>query len=421
MNSATAADAHTASREGPPRRVGLLVLVLAALTAIAPLATDMYVPGFPGVARSLGATDSAVQLSLTAFLVGLAVGQLLLGPVSDNLGRRRVLLTGSTLFVGFSLVCAVAPNVEVLNLARLLEGISGAAGMVVARAVITDWFDGADAARQFSLLAALTSVAPVVAPVLGGAVLGVASWRVVFAVLAGFGVLLVVGVLGWVPESLPPHRRHSGGVSATFAAMGGLLGRRPLVGYVLTLSLVSAALFAYISGSPFVFQGIYGLSPTSYSLVFGVNALGIMASGIAFGRLARRVRVNTLLIFGVALTVVAATVLVVLLMTTGASFVATWVCLFLLVLGVGHTFPATMTIAQAVGKDVPGTTSALLGGGQFVLGALAAPLVGAFGNTSVTPMALLLLVSSGCAALALVTLARPWQRYGEPGHGEPGR
>lgn len=414
MNSVAAAGAHAAPREGPPRRVGPLVLVLAALTAVAPLATDMYVPGFPEVAGSLEATDSAVQLSLTAFLVGLAAGQLLLGPVSDNLGRRRVLLAGSTLFVVFSLVCAAAPTVELLNAARLLEGITGAAGMVVARAVITDWFDGTDAARQFSLLAAITSVAPVLAPTLGGAVLSVASWRVVFAVLAGFGILLLLGVLGWVPESLPPHRRRSGGVSATFKAMGGLLGRRPLVGYVLTLSLVSAALFAYISGSPFVFQGIYGLSATSYSLVFGVNALGIMASGIAFGRLAKRVRINTLLVFGVALTVAAATALVALLATTGGSFAATWVCLFLLVLGVGHTFPATMTIAQAVGKDVPGTTSALLGGGQFILGALAAPLVGAFGNTSVLPMALILLVASGCAALALGALARPWQGHGEP-------
>ncbi|GAA3115928.1 multidrug effflux MFS transporter [Streptosporangium carneum] len=400
---------------GPPKHVGRLIFVLAALTAVAPLATDMYVPGFPDLARSLGTTDSSVQLSMTAFLVGLAVGQVLLGPISDATGRRRVLLAGAALFTVFSIACAVAPDVNVLNVARLLEGVAGAAGMVVSRAVLTDWFHGTpEAPRRFAALSAIVSVAPVAAPVIGGLILGVASWRVVFLVLAGFGVLLVVGVLVWVPESLPVSRRRSGGLASTFRAMAGLVGRRALVGYILASSFAGAGLFTYIAGSTFVFQEVYGVSPTQYSFVFAVNALGLLASSVLFGRLSARFRVNTLLVGGLAVATVATLVLLVLVVTTGGGFVVTWVCLLLTVTGLGIILPATMTIAQSLGHDAPGAASGLLGGVQFVLGAAASPLAGLFGTASPTPMVGIMLVSFALAALALGLLARPWQGHGEP-------
>lgn len=189
------------TKRGTSKGVGAVILVLAALTALAPLANGMYIPGLPEVARSFAATDSSVQLSITAFLIGLAAGQILLGPISDALGRRLVLLTGTSLFAVFSLICAVAPSIEIFNVARLIEGFSAAAGIAVARAFLTDWFYGTrEAARHFPTLSAIVVVAPVAAPILGGMVLGFALWRTIFVVLAVFGFLLAVIVAAWLPN-----------------------------------------------------------------------------------------------------------------------------------------------------------------------------------------------------------------------------
>ncbi|MCK9870326.1 multidrug effflux MFS transporter [Nocardiopsis dassonvillei] len=397
-----------------PAPVGLLILMLAALTAVAPFATDMYVPGFPEVTDDLRASASSVQLSMTAFLVGLAVGQILLGPISDSKGRRGILLGGTVLFAVFSLACALAPTIEILNVARVLQGASGAAGMVIARAVISDRFHGPDAARHFSTLAIILFIAPVLAPVVGAGVLELASWRVVFLVLAAFGALLVAGVLAWIPESLPPERRRSGGVGATFMAMGGLLSNRAVMGYVLLLAFGSAGLFTYIVSSTYVFQEIYGVSAMGYSLIFGGNAVGMVVAGVAFAALSKRMRVNNLLLVGVALALGSSALLTVLLLLTGGGLASTWACLFVLVFGIGIAFPAATTLAQSVGHESPGATSALVGGGQFILGAAAAPLAGLFGTDSTVPMAAVITVSFLLGGTALVFLARPWLGLGEP-------
>ncbi|WP_200302096.1 multidrug effflux MFS transporter [Streptomyces adelaidensis] len=393
-----------------------LVAVLAALTAVAPLATDMYVPGFPAMGDSLGASSSAVQLTMTAFLAGLVVGQLLFGPLSDGIGRRRLLISGSAGFVLFSLLCAVAPNVAVLTGARFLQGVAGAAGMVLARAVLSDRFHGAELPRHFAVLSQIMGVAPIAAPVLGGAILTVSSWRAVFAVLTVMGVLLLLAVVRGVPESLPPERRHSGGVASTFRAMGSLLTRRAFMGYVLVLALVSAALFAYIAGSAFVFENLHGVSSTTYSLIFATNAVGMLLAGAVFARLAGRgVRLNTLLTAGICVSALGTLAQVLLVVTVGESLVGTWVTLFVTVAGIGLIFPAAMSLGQALGRTTPGAASALLGGLQFLFGALASPLVGLFGDDSSLPMALIMLTAVAAAALALVGLARPWRGQGEVG------
>jgi DHA1 family bicyclomycin/chloramphenicol resistance-like MFS transporter len=398
---------------GPPARVAALIAVLGALTAVAPLATDMYVPGFPEMGSSLRATDSAVQLSMTAFLAGLVLGQMLIGPLSDGLGRRRLLISGTSAFAALTLVCAFAPNIQVLIGARFLEGVAGAAGMVLARAAITDWFHGPDIPRFFAMLSLVLGVAPVVAPVIGGAILSVSTWRAVFLVLAVVGVLLVLAVVARVPESLPPDRRHKGGIGSTFRTMGGLLRERTFTGYVLTLGFSGAALFTYIAGSSFVFENIYGVSATQYSLVFAVNAVGMLLAGALFGVLARRIRMNTLLAAGVTIAAAGVIGQVVLLATAGGSLAGTWACLFVTLAGVGMVFPASMSLGQTLGRRAPGAASALLGGTQFLLGALASPLVGLFGTSSVTPMALIMLAALACAVLALTLLARPWEGHGE--------
>ncbi|MEU8627993.1 multidrug effflux MFS transporter [Streptomyces sp. NPDC048669] len=396
-----------------PKQVSALVAVLGALTAVAPLATDMYVPGFPSMGAALHANSSAVQLTLTAFLAGLVVGQLLIGPMSDGWGRRRLLLSGVAGFILFSLLCAVAPNVELLTAARFLQGVAGAAGMVLARAVITDCFRGADVPRYFALLSQIIGIAPIAAPVIGGAVLSFSTWRTVFLVLAVIGALLLAAVLRKVPETLPPERRHSGGLAGSLRTMGTLLTHRAFMGYVLVLGFTSAALFAYISGSSFVFENVHGVSATVYSLIFASNAVGMLIAGVTFARLSRRVRMNTLLIAGLTVSGTGAVALLVVPALAGETLAATWICLFVTMAGIGLVFPATMSIGQTLGRVAPGAASALLGGLQFLFGALAAPLVGVFGEDSSTPMAVIVLTALALAGLALILLARPWLSHGE--------
>ncbi|MFF4257763.1 multidrug effflux MFS transporter [Streptomyces sp. NPDC001663] len=405
--------------DAPPssgRSTAVLVAVLGSLTAVAPLATDMYVPGFPALGDALGASSSAVQLTMTAFLAGFVVGQLLIGPLSDGIGRRRLLMSGLAGFIVLSVVCAAAPNVGVLTGARFLQGVTGAAGTVLARAVLTDRFHGPQLPRYFAVLSQIMGVAPIAAPVLGGAILTVSGWRAVFAVLAVLGVLLLLGVVWRVPESLPPERRHGGGLGGTFRAMGGLVARRTFMGYVLVLAFVSAALFTYISGSSFVFENLHGVSSTTYSLIFASNAAGMLIAGAVFSRLVGRgVRLNSLLTAGVCVAALGALTQVLLVLTVGETLAGTWVTLFVTVGGIGMIFPASMSIGQALGRRTPGAASALLGGLQFLLGALASPLVGLFGEDSSLPMALIMLTAVAAAGVALVALARPWRGEGEPG------
>ncbi|ORT57064.1 multidrug effflux MFS transporter [Streptomyces sp. CB03238] len=419
MVSSHPAQVDTRSRRRaavPPRpkeRVTGLLLVLGSLTAVAPFATDMYVPGFPAMGAALHTSSATIQLTMTAFLAGMVAGQILLGPLSDSLGRRRLLIGGSAGFILFSLVCALAPNAYALMAARFLQGAAGAVGMVLARAVITDRFHGPDIPRYFAVLSQILGVAPVAAPVLGGAVLAVSTWRAVFWVLCLIGVLLLVGVLLKVPESLPPERRHGGGLSGTFRAMGRLTRNRPFMGYVLVLGFSSAALFAYISGSSFVFERVHHVSAGMYSLIFAVNALGMLLAGTAFARLARHIRLNVLLSLSVAVAATGTLAQVLVTALLGESFTGTWITLFVVMCGIGMIFPATMSLGQNIGRTAPGAASALLGGLQFLCGAIASPLVGAFGESSSLPMATIMLVSLALAVLTLLCLVRPRRGHGE--------
>lgn len=389
------------------KRTAATVALLGALTAVGPFAIDMYVPGFPEMGRSLGASDSAIQLSMTAFLAGLVTGQLLIGPLSDSLGRRRPLLAGTALFAALSLVCALAPDIAVLNGLRFLQGVAGAAGMVLARAVLTDLFHGPRLPRYFSLLGMVLGVAPVIAPVLGTGILAAGSWRTVFVALAVLGAVLFVAVLAALPESLPAEQRHPGGIGGTFRAMGGLLRHRAFLGCALTLGFAAAALFSYIAGSSFVFQEVYGTSAARYSLVFAVNAGAMMLAGAAFGALSGRLPIPALLGGSVTLAVAAAAAHVALIGTVGGSTTLTWICLFAVSAGIGGIFPAAMSLGQALGRPATGAASAVLGGLQFLFGAAASPLTGVFGGHSALPMAVVMLGALACAAAAFALLVWP--------------
>ncbi|MFJ5638517.1 multidrug effflux MFS transporter [Streptomyces sp. NPDC093223] len=406
-----------AAPPGPAARRGalLLVLVLGALTATPPLAMDMYLPSLPEVTRSLHAPAATVQLTLTACLAGMALGQLVVGPMSDRWGRRRPLLAGLAVYVAATALCALAPNVETLVAFRLAQGLAGAAGIVIARAVVRDLYDGVAMARFFSTLMLVSGVAPIVAPLIGGQILRVTDWRGVFVVLTVVGAVLAVVVWTKLPETLPVADRHAGGAAAAVRAMRTLLADLPFTGYLLAGGFAFAALFAYISASPFVVQEIYGASPQTFSLLFGLNSVGLVIAGQINGKvLVGRVSLDTVLGAGLAVTVLAATAL--LLMSTGAfgpvglAPVAT--ALFVLMSAMGFTLPNAQSLALLRTRHTAGTASALLGTSSFLVGAVASPLVGIAGERTAVPMAVVQLAGALVALACFVGMCRPWTSRG---------
>jgi MFS transporter, DHA1 family, multidrug resistance protein len=396
------------------RRTGLLVtLVLGALTGLPPLSMDIYLPALPAVTESLSAPAATVQLTLTACIAGMALGQLLVGPLSDRYGRRRPLLAGMSVYVVATVVCALAPSAELLIAFRLLQGLAGAAGLVIARAVVRDLYDGVEMARFFSTLMLISGVAPIIAPVIGGQVLRVTDWRGIFAVLAVVGILLTLVVLKWLPETLVPERRQDAGVRQALRTMRDLFGDRTFAGYTLTGGLSFAVMFAYIAASPFVIQEIYGASAQMFSLLFGVNALGLVAVGQFNGRvLVGRVSLDKVLATGLGVMLLAAVAL--LLMTTGVfgdpGLFGISAGLFVLTSSIGLVMPNTNALALIRAPHAAGSASALIGTSAFLIGAAASPLVGVAGEHTAVPMALVQLGCGLAAALCFLGLCRPWRR-----------
>ncbi|MGN9790948.1 Bcr/CflA family multidrug efflux MFS transporter [Streptomyces sp. OZ13] len=418
--AAPVTEAVTGSVTGPSaagvaaaRRAGLLVtLVLGGLTALPPLSMDMYLPALPAVTDSLHAPAATVQLTLTACLAGMALGQLVVGPMSDKWGRRRPLLVGMLVYVIATAMCAFAPTAELLIGFRLLQGLAGAAGIVIARAVVRDLYDGVEMARFFSTLMLISGVAPIIAPLIGGQVLQVTDWRGIFVVLTVVGVLLTLVVVKWLDETLPVEKRHSGGVGQALRTMRGLLADRIFTGYMLTGGLAFAALFAYIAASPFVVQEIYGASPQTFSLLFGLNSIGLIAVGQINGRLlVGRVSLDKALGFGLAVITLAAAAL--LLMTSGVfgevGLFPIAAGLFVLMSAMGLALPNTNALALLRTPHAAGSASALIGTASFLVGAVASPLVGIAGESTAVPMAVVQMVCGVGSMLCFLLLCRPWR------------
>ncbi|MEE1807889.1 multidrug effflux MFS transporter [Streptomyces sp. BE133] len=396
------------------RRTGLLVtLVLGGLTALPPLSMDMYLPALPAVTESLHASAATVQLTLTACLTGMALGQVVVGPMSDRWGRRRPLLLGMIIYVVATAICVFAPTAELLIGFRLLQGLAGAAGIVIARAVVRDMYDGVEMARFFSTLMLISGVAPIVAPLIGGQVLRFTDWRGIFAVLTVVGVVLTLVVWKWLHETLPPQDRHTGGIGDALRTMRGLLADRVFTGYMIAGSLAFAALFSYVSASPFVVQEIYGASPQTFSLLFGINSVGLIVVGQINGKvLVGRISLDKALAFGLSVIVLAAAAL--LLMTSGVfghvGLVPVAAGLFVLMSAMGLAMPNTNAQALMRTKHAAGSASALLGTSSFLIGAVASPLVGIAGEGTAVPMAVVQLVCAVGAMGCFLGLCRPWQR-----------
>ncbi|MEV7041097.1 multidrug effflux MFS transporter [Amycolatopsis sp. NPDC051061] len=394
----------TAERTATSRRAQLkFVLVLGGLSAFGPLSIDMYLPALPRMAEDLHAADTTVQLTLSAFIVGLALGQLVLGPLSDALGRRRPLLVGLVLYVVGSVLCAVSPDAWLLVAARGVQSLGAAAGIVIARATVRDLFSGTAMTKFFSTLMLVSGLAPILAPLIGGQLLNWTSWRGVFVVLTAFGALLLAVVVFFFPE--PSSSRSPARLGQVMRTYGRLALDRSFAGYALASGLLFASMFAYISGSSFALQGVYGLSPQAYSVVFGVNGVGIVLAGQLNGRLVGRVSERALLRSGLLLGVF------------GGAFVllSAWarlplpvllVALFLLVSSIGLVMPNASSLALASHARSAGAASALLGVLQFVVGAVATPLVGLGGPGTAVPMAATMAGFASLALIAFLVLTR---------------
>lgn len=378
----------------------LLLFILGALSAIGPLSIDMYLPALPTITGELLSTPAQVQLTLTACLIGVSAGQVIAGPLSDVCGRRTPLLIGVGGFALASLLCAFAPSVPVLVVLRLLQGLFGGAALVIVRAVVRDLYEGAAIARIFATLMLVSGLAPILAPIAGAQLLTFTSWRGVFVALSLTGLVLLAGVLAGVRETLPPAERHGGGLRHTARTFGALLRDRGFMRAALTAGLSFAALFAYVSGSPFVLQQVYGASPQQFSMFFALNALGLTVLAQVGGRLSGRVRPARLIFTGLVLAL-AGGVLMLVSATTGLGLAGIVAGLFVMMAGQGLVLPATGALALAgQPPQVAGSASALLGVLQFAFGAGAAPLVGLAGAGTATPMAAVVL---GLVAVATVT------------------
>lgn len=363
----------------------LAVLIL--LGGVSPWSTDMYLSAMPSMTSSLGGSVAEIQLTLTTFLFGLAAGQLLIGPVSDGLGRRPILLVSTSLFTVTSLVCALAPNAWVLIAARIIQGLAGGAGVALSRAVVSDTSTGLRAARRFALLGSIGALAPVLAPLSGTLVMTWGTWRVVFLAITGLGLVMFFGVLLGVPETLPPDARLGTGLTANWARTRRLLSDRRFAWYLVIGCLATGSLLCYVSGSAFVLEHVYGITPTMYSVIFSTNALAIVLSSALFGLLVGRVQVRTLLLAGLILAASGTTVLVSSALITQPPLWLVWLCLISLTGGVGLLMTATVTEGQDAGRESSGTASALIGGSRMFCGALVTPLTGILGSESLIPMA----------------------------------
>jgi MFS transporter, DHA1 family, multidrug resistance protein len=382
------------------------VVVLGGLTMFGPLSLDLYLPVLPELADDLNASASAAQLSITACLLGLAVGQLVAGPLSDRLGRKRPLIVGLFVYVVASVACAFAPSATALIVLRLIQGLAGAAGIVISRAIARDLYSGSALMIFFSRLLLVAGLAPVLAPVLGGQLSRIMSWRGIFGVLAGFGaVLLIAGWFG-LRETLTPERRVIGGFRRTLQGYNTLLHDRFFVGCALSSGLAGATMFAYIAGSTFVLQRIYGLSPQGFSFVFGAISLGLVAAAQGGARLALVWPLTRVLGLGLIINLLGATSLLVTVISGWPMGVLIG-ALVVMVCAVGLIFPTANALAMADYPDLAGTASSLQGLSQFVFGAIAAPLVGIAGEQTAVPLGIVATAVSLCAMASFAGLVLP--------------
>ncbi|CAN7288594.1 MULTISPECIES: multidrug effflux MFS transporter [Micrococcaceae] len=383
----------------------LYILLLGALTALGPFTIDLYLPAFPALEASLGVSEAEVQLTLTGTTVGFALGQLVVGPLSDKFGRRVPLILATALHISASLGAALSTDLATLGLFRVLMGIGAAGGGVVAMAMVRDLFTGYAMVRMFSRMALVNGLAPILAPVIGSQLLLVMPWPGIFYFLAGYGTLVIIAAILLVRETLPRELRGKSGLTAG-QRYKLLFSDRIFVGLLLLGGMNFAGLFAYLSASPFLFQDVYGFSPQQYGLLFGINSLGIVAGVQTSSRLIRRVPPQWILACSTAWMFLMA-VLIVIFDQLGLGLWGVMVPLWFYILGTGFTFPCVQVLALSKHGAQAGTAASLLGAATFMMAGIVSPVVGWFGDISATVMGGVQATSILMAAAALWLVVRP--------------
>lgn len=379
--------------------------LLLMLTVFGPISMDLYLPALPALTLDLRATTSISQLTITSALIGLALGQLIAGLLSDRHGRRRILIIGIAAYVATSALCALSPTVEVLIAARLVQGLAGGVGIVIANAAGRDVYSGSQLIRFYARLTVAGGLAAIIGPLLGGFLSSFTDWRGLFLFLALAGVAILLAVLVLFDETLPSVRRSAGGLRPMVRDFATLLADRAFLGAVLSQGFAYAALFAYLSGATFVLQDIYGLSPQWYAAAFGLNSAGFMLFGHLAGGAAERWSASATLGVGVVVTFLGALGL----LAAGIVTLPLWfvvIALFTLAGGVAITSPPATSIALSGYPHMAGTASSLLGMARFGFGGIAAPLVGIAGSLTILPLGLVTTTAAVLAALAVVMTAR---------------
>jgi len=353
----------------------IILGVLAFISAVEPLSVNMYLSGLPQLGRDLDITQAGAQLTLTFFLAGMAIGQLVTGPLSDARGRRGLFLTGTMLLVVATAASALAPAAWVMFTARFIMGLAAGMAVVLARAVAGDLAKGPELARVFSLLMLLGGAAPVIGPVVGGLVVDSVGWRGVFWVLFGLNILGALLVAKWIPETMPVEKRTTGGLKPLFSAMGGLLRDRAYVGFTLGFIFSFSTMFAYVAASPFILQEHYGFTPVQYALIFATNTFGMFLVALTNAKIVKKVGPLKLARIGNAV-LVAATLFLLAAALIDANRWFILVGLFIVVASMGINFANNSALAISRAGNVTGSASAFMGSGQFIMAGNLSPLVG---------------------------------------------
>ncbi|PFO09365.1 Bcr/CflA family drug resistance efflux transporter [Bacillus sp. AFS076308] len=382
-----------------------LAILLGSLGLLGPFTIDTYLPSFPTIVNDFGTSASLVQISLTSCLLGLGLGQLFIGPMSDVKGRRQPLLIFINLYLLASITCALAPNIYFLIIARLVQGFAAAGGLVISRAIVRDLFSGRELTKFFTMMVLVGNLGPIVAPIAGGGILAFTNWHGVFIALAIIGAVLLITVALKLEETLPTEKRVPSNLPQIMNNFGSLFKDRTFMGYALTQGFTTAGIFAYVSGIPFVYQNIYQVTPQQFSLLFGTNGLALIIGSQLVGRLADIISERTFLKIGLAISSIAGAWLLVALLLKAPLF-AVAIPIFFFVGSISIIGTTSFALAIETQGHIAGSASALLGLLPFVLGSLTAPLVGIAGAYTGVPMGVIIFCSSFLAFLSYFVLVR---------------